>query len=440
MQDRARDFENVPVVSGQMMKDRAVEAIAAGQAMQQVRAPYTTAVAVQKPRSLSQMVSAVLAEAEQAGSSFYYRWEVENRKTGNKTEVIGGSIDLAASIFRSYGNCAMDLQCNETPSHYFFTATMIDLESGMSWPRMFRQRKSQALGRFDQDRQEDIVFQIGQSKAMRNAVLSVMPRWVVEKAIETARQAEINRLTGKGNIELARGEMLRYFAKLGVTKERIEVRLGKPIDETAPEDIADLRALAGAIKDRMTTVGEAFPTMEKEEKTADETPTKPPAPEKPVPAEQPIEPEEGPAEAPPEPAPPVAAEPAAVDGSNPFNDRPAWSGFHSKKDGLSSYYFKNRKAWGMASDDAKWAFAEKWKRCYPDTSFPGAMPLPTQPKAEGPAELERNAKIMEIREIFGLETIKQAKKSMQFATADGVWPPSLDGVNALYEKCAELER
>ncbi|MEJ5359901.1 MAG: hypothetical protein WHT06_14670 [Desulfobacterales bacterium] len=259
-----RTFDDVPVVTGEEIRGRLAEAAANGHALQQVKTQWATAVAVQKPRSISRMVAQVLAEAEQAGSSFYYRWEVENRRSGSRSEVIGGSIDLAAAIFRAYGNCAMEIQCNETPTHYFFTATMIDLESGMSWPRMFRQRKAQEIGRFDADRQEDIVFQIGQSKAMRNAILSVMPRWVVEKAIETARNAEIRRLAGKENIELARAEVLRYFGKLGVSRERIEAKIGKSIDEAGPDELADLRATATAIKDRMTTAAEAFPEPEKE--------------------------------------------------------------------------------------------------------------------------------------------------------------------------------
>jgi hypothetical protein len=92
---------------------------------------------------------------------------------------------------------------------------------------------------------------------------------VIEKAIETARNAEIRRLAGKENIELARAEMLRYFGKLGVSRERIEAKIGKPIDEAGPNDLTDLRATATAIKDRMTTIAEAFP--EPEEATQEKT-------------------------------------------------------------------------------------------------------------------------------------------------------------------------
>lgn len=463
-------FENVPAITGSDMNERMQDAVANGYALQQVKTGYATAVAVQKPRSLSKMVAAVLSEAEQAGASFYYRWEA-----GGK-EIVGGSIDMAASIFRAYGNCAMEIGCNETPSHYFFTATFIDLESGMSWPRMFRQRKSQSVSKkMEQDRQEDIVFQIGQSKAMRNAVLSVMPRWIVDKAVEKARSAEIQRLSGKENIELARAEVLKYFGRFGVSKERLEAKIGRAIEDTGPEDLADLRSTATAIKDGLTTISEAFPVQEREAKQ--ETP--PPATPKPAgiaaavpPAPpQPAPPPPAPAPQRPEPEPPVPnPEPAGAGGlpfgnteppkqtgfeiyQNPFDNRDAWKNFRTKSDGLSTYYFRNRKLWDAASAESKRAFFDKWQKCYgPDGGvFPGAMPVGSVPGETSVDPVrdvgdeafvrapDRATRIEMFSETFEAETMRAAKQAMGFGTGDGTWPSTDEGLSRLWHKCREIE-
>lgn len=454
-------FENVPAITGSDMNERMQDAVANGYALQQVKTGYATAVAVQKPRSLSKMIAAVLAEAEMAGASFYYRWEA-----GGK-EIVGGSIDMAASIFRAYTNCAMEIECDETPSHYFFTATFIDLESGMSWPRMFRQRKSQSVSKkMEQDRQEDIVFQIGQSKAMRNAVLSVMPRWIVDKAVEKARAAEIQRLSGKENIELARAEVLKYFGRFGVSKERLEAKIGRAIEDTGPEDLADLRSTATAIKDGLTTILEAFPVQEREAKQETPPPATPkPASAAPPPAPpQPEPPPPAPAPKRPEPEPPVPnPEPAGAGGlpfgnteppkqtgfeiyQNPFDNRDAWKNFRTKSDGLSTYYFRNRKLWDAASAESKRAFFDKWQKCYgPDGGvFPGAMPVGSVP-GETPTDPARDVdgragKIADMREEFSLETLRQAKKIHGFAEADGAWPSTDQGLDVLRRTCIDIEK
>jgi outer membrane biosynthesis protein TonB len=451
-----QSFEDAPVVTGDNLGESMRAAVANGQVARQVKTNYCTAVAVQKKRSSSKMIAEVLEEAEQAGSTFYYRWEVENRRKGTRDVIIGGSIDLAASIFRAYGNCAMDLDCNETNTHYFFTAIMIDLESGMSWPRMFRQRKSQAIGKFDQDRQEDIVFQIGQSKAMRNAILSVMPRWLVDRAIDVAREAEIKRLSGHQNLALARAEMLKYFSKLGVTPERVEARLGKKIGDTTAEDLADLRSLAGAIKDRMTAVNEAFP-VEEATTASEPPPAVSPTPPPPKPAEAPPaptsttqappapEPPPTPPPAPPQPEAPPAPPQEPVPG-NPFDDRSAWKNFKSKTEGLSTFYFKNRKAWPQATAESQLAFAAKWMTCYPQNPFPGeirgSMVNGTagqqQPLASPEGDPDpRNGELLSIREEFGTDIIKAALHKM--GLAENMFPPTLEGVKYLRRICEEIE-
>ena len=236
--------------------------VQSGQALQRVETPYTTAVAVQQPRSLTKVVKNVLEEARLARSAFYYKWSVK----GSKRPIQGGSIDLARSIARNFGNVAVDIiEEPETMTHFKFKAVFIDLESGLNWPRLFRQRKGMNTGMADKERAEDIIFQIGQSKAQRNAVYQGVPGWLVDKAIEVAEQAEISGIKNEG-IEIARIKVIDFFTQYGADEERIEAKLGKKSDKWMENDIADLRAIATAIKEGRVSIGEVFPQVEENKK------------------------------------------------------------------------------------------------------------------------------------------------------------------------------
>lgn len=229
--------------------------------MQRVQTSYVTAIRVQQPRSITKIVNNVLQEAALAGKSFYYRWEVWDKEKGRKVPIEGPSIDLAMCVARNYGNAATDITVEETPTHYLFKGIFIDLETGFTCPRLFRQRKKQKLSdKMDAERQEDIVFQIGQSKAIRNAVVKAMPEWLFEQAIERAKAAELGKIK-PDNIHIARQKVLDFFYPYGVTQDRIEAERGKPADKWIPQDIVDLRGMATALKEGRVGPDELFPPV-----------------------------------------------------------------------------------------------------------------------------------------------------------------------------------
>ncbi len=241
------------------------ELLSEGKAIQKVQAGYTTAVAVQKPRSITRVTHNVLEEAKLAGSSFYYRWEVFDKEKGRKVAIEGAAIDLTMCLARNYGNCAIDIDSEETLTHYMFKGVFIDLETGFTCPRLFRQRKTQKLsGKMDVDRQEDMVFQIGQSKAIRNAVARAVPNWLIDQAIETAKAAELCKIKPE-NIHLARGKVLDFFAQYGITQIRIEAERKRKADEWTAQDIVDLRGMATGIREGRIAAEELFPIIEEKE-------------------------------------------------------------------------------------------------------------------------------------------------------------------------------
>lgn len=265
-------LDNIRPFSGTSQEMSAGERIISeGRTLQKIQTQYTTAVAVQQPRSIAKVTKNVLEEAKLAGAAFYYRWEILNKKTGRKSVVQGPSIDLAMCIARNYGNCAVDIEGTETASHYMFKGVFIDLETGFTVPRLFRQRKNQNIGgKYEDDRAEDIVFQIGQSKAQRNAITKAAPGWLVDQAIEEARQAEINKIKPE-NLHVARGKALDYFATHGVTPERMEAKIGRKADQWTAEDLADLKGSATALKEGRISPEELFPEAEEEKATEADT-------------------------------------------------------------------------------------------------------------------------------------------------------------------------
>ncbi len=230
--------------------------------VQRVQSQYTTAVAVQKPRQLTVVTNNVLKEAELAGAAFYFRWEVWNKAKKKMVPIQGGSIDLAMCIARNYGNCVIDIDVEELPSHWVFRAVFIDLETGFSFPRVYRQRRTQDLGKMDDDRAQDMTFQIGQSKAQRNAVLKAVPGWLIDQAIEVARTAEIGKIKTE-NIVLARAKVVDFFDKYGVEVEALEVKTGRAADMWTAEDIAYFRSTATAIKEGQVSAKEVFGDSER---------------------------------------------------------------------------------------------------------------------------------------------------------------------------------
>ena len=251
--------------------EMASSVVQGGGVLQRVETAYTTAVAVQKPRSLTTVVKNVLEEARLAKSAFYYKWTVKGKRV---TTIQGGSIDLARSIARNFGNVAVDIQEEpETINHFKFKAVFIDLESGLNWPRLFRQRKGQNTGMKDKERAEDIIYQIGQSKAQRNAVFQGVPGWLVDKAIEVAEESEISGIKDEG-IEIARIKVIEYFSQHGADQDRVESKVGKKVEKWTERDIADLRAAATAIKEGRTSINELFPLKKDEPPIKGELPPK----------------------------------------------------------------------------------------------------------------------------------------------------------------------
>ncbi len=246
-----------------------------GQSMQRVQGNYVTAIAVQKPRSLATVQRRLEEEATLSGEAFFYGWGAGNDR------IEGPSVKLANAAVRCYGNCSVEmLPMQETLTSWVFTAAFIDYETGFTLQRQFRQSKTwKVYGKHDEARKEDIRFQIGQSKAVRNLVLNALPAGLIDAAMEVAKGgarkkleayiAGIDRDQGKGKgIVQAQDMVLKGLAKHGAKEadvlRKLEIADRKAIDL---ERLLILRGDLAALDSGEARAEELYPLTKTEELT-----------------------------------------------------------------------------------------------------------------------------------------------------------------------------
>lgn len=273
---------------------QANEVVKSGGTMQQVKTAYTTAVSVQIPRQLKEVNRRLKDEALMAGESFYYGWGA------GKDQIEGPSINLAMSAARCWGNCAVDLDdVQDLGDSWIFTAVFIDVETGFTLKRQFRQSKTSIVyGKHDEERKADIRFQIGQSKAVRNVVVNAIPKHLVREAIETAKRGVREKIerriasldqNGQNGLAVTQDAAVDQLKRVGVSEVAVLAKLGRPTVKAITVD--DLVVLMGdlvAINDGSDRADELFPAPQDEETNAttgvmdhlsDEEPEKKPEPE-----------------------------------------------------------------------------------------------------------------------------------------------------------------
>lgn len=192
----------------------------------QTKNRYVTAMQVVKPRNLNRVISKCVEEASIAGEEFIYSW----RQGGSIIE--GLTIGAALSIVRNFGNSMVDVEVEESDKAYIFTAYFCDLETGFNISRSYRQNKASPKSKkgkdiYEGDRGVDIIFQIGQSKAIRNVVLNAIPRWLASKVLEEAKNNAMATINNMGEVK-ARELLLKKIDNLKIELVKVEHMFGKP--------------------------------------------------------------------------------------------------------------------------------------------------------------------------------------------------------------------
>lgn len=231
----------------------------AGAPMQRTQGRYTTAVQVQRPRRLPEVEKSALAEAAMLAEDGFYGWGA------GKDHIEGPSVELANALARCWGNCAVEMEpMQETATAWIMTAAFVDLETGFTLTRQFRQSKEWVVhGRHDDARKDDIRFQIGQSKAVRNVILNALPAWLVRRALDQCRggvRAALEKSVAQYGLEKVQRRALDRLAALGVSEARVLSVMGRRVAAgLTVEDLILLHGNIQALESGTDTIDAVFP-------------------------------------------------------------------------------------------------------------------------------------------------------------------------------------
>lgn len=231
------------------------------------RMPMTTggelthgAIAVAIHRDEAKVLEKLKVLAAAAGSEWFYRFPVKNRKENRTDWIEGPSIKLANDLARIYGNNETDCRAVDAGDNWMFYARFIDLETGFSMTRPFQQRKSGAkIGGGDQERANDIAMQIGASKAIRNVIVNSLQTFA-DFAFEEAKNALVDRI-GKdlANYRVRTADRVTQHVKI----ERVEAVVGRAVRDWLAPDVARVIAMMKAVSDGFATIDESFPPLDR---------------------------------------------------------------------------------------------------------------------------------------------------------------------------------
>ncbi len=230
------------------------ELLESGKTLVKTDVKFMTAMQVQKPRNIAECLQSLEVIINRMPEALFYSWDIKTRH-GRKT-VEGGTIILANMLASTLGNNIIDSEIvSESCDHWIIKAYYIDLETGATNTRLFRQRKTQVEGRYDEDRKLDITFQIAQSKAKRNVILESV-YWIANHCIEKAKKIERQNI--EGDLKEYKVKCLQYFKDLGLAQAALEEKVGRKIEDWDGGDVLVMRGYARAIQDGECKVEDIF--------------------------------------------------------------------------------------------------------------------------------------------------------------------------------------
>jgi hypothetical protein len=218
-----------------------------------------TARRVEVARDEAKILQKLASIAAYAGDEvLLYRWPVKNRRTGKTDTVEGPTVKCAYAIQRCYGNSRTDIASLDVGRSWIFKAVFTDFEAGVQTARLFQQHKGVAkIGGDDDARRLDMSFQIGQSKAIRNAIVAHLELPFVNYMMDEAKKNLVGRI-GK-NVEHYRSRIAARLAEIGVELNRVERQVGRPLGEWLAPDLARVITEIKAVVDGMALASESWP-------------------------------------------------------------------------------------------------------------------------------------------------------------------------------------
>lgn len=214
-------------------------------------------IAKQSPRNITEAYSKVIQVCQRKGiaEKAFYRY---NR--GNST-VSGVTIRFAEELARCWGNIEYGIkELSQDIGKSEMQAYAWDLETNTQSIQNFTNPHIREAGgtSYSLTSQRDIYesnTNMG-SRRLRSRILAILPSDLVDKAIHECEKT----LAGGNEMPLIDklNDMVIGFAKVGVTKEQLEIRNNKKIDNFTPDDLVEYIGIFNSIKTKESKVSEWF--------------------------------------------------------------------------------------------------------------------------------------------------------------------------------------
>ena len=219
-----------------------------------------TAQRVVVPRSLEKVRATMRTLCAMNGEQYIYSWPVNDRKNNRKVQIEGATIKLANDLARTWGNNQLDIRVfDDGPTHWMMYGRFVDLETGFSLTRPFRQRHEINMNmRGDNaDRQEDMAFQIGVSKCLRNVVVNGLST-EASFSVDQAKKGLVSWV--QQNPERAIEYIKSMTSEHAIPLLAVESIVGIKMGDWSPRDTAGVVMQMRSISEGMITAAELFPT------------------------------------------------------------------------------------------------------------------------------------------------------------------------------------
>jgi hypothetical protein len=223
--------------------------VAGGATLMRIEHDSMMAISKQTPRDHEKILADVIKELDmvpaQAARGFY---TIPYSDGAGSTNVTGPSIYLARILLRNWGNASTRAYVvDETEDKIFLGGVFTDMEKNIRVERPFVVSKWQKRrGRMVHLEGQWLMqaIQAGASKAERNVIIAGIPDWLTQSAYNKVRGIAANET--KQHLS----KIVEGFMRHGVTRERLEKHLGKPLEKLCDEELADLRGTFNALRDK----------------------------------------------------------------------------------------------------------------------------------------------------------------------------------------------
>jgi hypothetical protein len=174
--------------------------------------------------------------------------------------ITGPSVHLAKILAQVWGNMRVEAKVVSIDATQVTSeAVCFDLENNLAIKTQVKRSIVGRTGRYSED-MITVTGNAANSIALRNAVLSVIPRAIVDKIYNAAKQTITGDVSDKTKLIAKRKQVVDALKDTySVTEKEILFAIGKAaVDHITPDDLVVLIGIGTAIKDGDTTVDQAF--------------------------------------------------------------------------------------------------------------------------------------------------------------------------------------